>query len=103
MADLDIHSITIDSHRAEFVHQDALSNLTISNPQDVHNHPELKRKIYSALAEDDEGELSIAMPPEVHVRKMAADTASLDLASAGTSYTFPHDMYALLTMRSRHS
>ena len=69
------------------MHHDALSNLSISNPQDVHNHPELKRKIYSALAEDDEGELSIAIPPEVSVRKMAADAAAQDLASAGTSYT----------------
>ena len=29
---------------------------------DVHAHPELKRKLYSALAEGDEGELSIAIP-----------------------------------------
>ncbi|OCH90063.1 hypothetical protein OBBRIDRAFT_793679 [Obba rivulosa] len=64
-----IHSVTVSSHPAEFVHNDPLSNLSISNAQDCHNHPELKRKLYSALAEGDEGELSIAIPKEVSLRQ----------------------------------
>ncbi|EMD32531.1 hypothetical protein CERSUDRAFT_118583 [Gelatoporia subvermispora B] len=64
-----IHSVTVSSHPAEFVHNDPLSNLNISNAQDCHTHPELKRKLYSALAEGDEGELSIAIPKEVSLRQ----------------------------------
>lgn len=61
--------MTVSSHPAEFVHNDPLSNLNISNAQDCHTHPELKRKLYSALAEGDEGELSIAIPKEVSLRQ----------------------------------
>ncbi|TFY68605.1 hypothetical protein EVJ58_g911 [Rhodofomes roseus] len=64
-----IHSVTVASHPADFVYHDPLTNLNISNPQDVHVHPELKRKVYSALAEGDEGELSIAIPREVSFRQ----------------------------------
>jgi transcription initiation factor TFIID subunit 2 len=60
--------VTVASHRAEFVQYDSIANLAISNPQDVHTHPELKRKLYSALAEGDEGELSIAIPKEVPLK-----------------------------------
>ncbi|KAG5645341.1 hypothetical protein DXG03_006403 [Asterophora parasitica] len=37
--------------------------------QDCHRHPELKRKLYSALQEGDEGELAIAIPREVPLRQ----------------------------------
>jgi len=60
--------VTVASHRAEFVQYDPLENLAISSPQDVHTHPELKRKLYSALAEADEGELSIAIPKDVPLK-----------------------------------
>ncbi|KAI0028582.1 hypothetical protein K488DRAFT_80600 [Vararia minispora EC-137] len=60
-----IHNVTVASDQADFVHYDPLSNMTISNPQDVHTHPELKRRLYSALADGDEGELSIAIPEGV--------------------------------------
>jgi transcription initiation factor TFIID subunit 2 len=60
-----IHSVSVASHQADFVHHDPLAHINISNPQDCHTYPELKRKIYSALAEGDEGELSIAIPKEV--------------------------------------
>lgn len=61
--------MTVASHQAEFVHHDPLTNINISNPQDCHNHPELKRKLYSAMAESDEGELSIAIPKEVSLKQ----------------------------------
>lgn len=64
-----IHSVTVASHQAEFVHHDPLAHVNISTPQDCHTYPELKRKLYSALAEGDEGELSIAIPKEVSLRQ----------------------------------
>ena len=65
-----IHSVTVASHQADFVHHDPLGNISISTPQDCHTYPELKRKIYTALAEGDEGELSIAIPKEVSLRQL---------------------------------
>lgn len=37
--------------------------------QDCHRHPELKRKLYAALQEGDEGELAIAIPKEVALKQ----------------------------------
>lgn len=64
-----IHSVYVGAHTADFVHNDPIANLTagISEP-DCHRHPELKRKLYSALQEGDEGELSIAIPKEVSLK-----------------------------------
>ena len=63
-----IQSVAVASYPAEFVHYDAVANLNVSNPSDCHRFSELKRKLYSALAEGDEGELSIAIPKEVPIR-----------------------------------
>jgi transcription initiation factor TFIID subunit 2 len=63
-----IHSVTVGPHKADFVQLDPFAALTLSNPQDCHAHPELKRKVYSAYAEGDEGELSIAIPKEITLR-----------------------------------
>ena len=52
--------------------------------QDVHNHPELKRKLYSALQEGDEGELSIAIPKEVSLRQ-SGNRAVSGIISEGMS------------------
>lgn len=65
---LAIHSVTVGSYDAEFVHHDPIANISFANAaeaKDCHRHPELKRKLYSALADSDEGELSIALPHEV--------------------------------------
>ncbi|KAF9075021.1 hypothetical protein BDP27DRAFT_1316349 [Rhodocollybia butyracea] len=64
-----IQSVHVGAYAADFVHNDPLSNLSngISEP-DSHRHPELKRKLYSALQEGDEGELSIAIPNEVSLK-----------------------------------
>jgi hypothetical protein len=78
-----IHSVTVGSYPAEFVHHDPLSSLNISAPQDCHNHPELKRKVYSALAESDEGELSIAIPREVPLKQSGHQAASAIISSEG--------------------
>ena len=50
-----IHNVTVAQEQADFVHYDPLANLSTSKGNDVHAHPELKRKLYSALAEGDEG------------------------------------------------
>lgn len=92
--------MTVASHRAEFVQYDTLANLTISNPQDVHTHPELKRKLYSALAEGDEGELSIAIPKEVPLKVSGSVHASI-AASEGNGPT-PSSPEQLLTDPSRY-
>ncbi|KAJ3895800.1 hypothetical protein GG344DRAFT_72802 [Lentinula edodes] len=64
-----VHSVHVGAYAAEFVHNDPFVNLVngISEP-DCHRHPELKRKLYSALQEGDEGELSIAIPKEVSLK-----------------------------------
>ncbi|TRM61550.1 hypothetical protein BD626DRAFT_570752 [Schizophyllum amplum] len=65
-----IHTVTVSGHQAEFVHNDYLANLSLpgENNADPHRHAELKRKLYSALQESDEGELSIAIPTQVSLR-----------------------------------
>ena len=78
-----IHEVFVSSHKADFVQHDPLSSLNISNPQDCHNHPELKRKLYSALAEGDEGELSIAIPKEVSLRQSGHGHFATSVASEG--------------------
>lgn len=67
-----IHNVTVAGHQADFTHHDPLSNITIGAPNeatDCHRHPELKRKIYSALQEGDEGELGITIPREVPLKQ----------------------------------
>jgi hypothetical protein len=67
-----IHTVTVAGHQADFTHNDPLSNITIGAPNeapDCHRHPELKRKIYSALQEGDEGELGITIPREVPLKQ----------------------------------
>jgi transcription initiation factor TFIID subunit 2 len=41
--------------------------LTINKPDEFNGYPELKRRLYSALSESDEGELSIAMPWQLSI------------------------------------
>ncbi|KAJ7086593.1 hypothetical protein C8R43DRAFT_939447 [Mycena crocata] len=66
-----IQTVTVASHQAEFTHHDPLAHIAVgapNEPLDCHRHPELKRKVYSALQESDEGELSIAIPLEVALK-----------------------------------
>ncbi|KAI9462278.1 hypothetical protein BJY52DRAFT_1203123 [Lactarius psammicola] len=75
----------VASHRAEFSR----------TPQDVHTHPELKRKIYSALAEGDEGELSIAIPKEVPLKVSGSLHASF--AASEGNYSIPLSLASAAT------
>jgi transcription initiation factor TFIID subunit 2 len=73
----------------------------MSNSQDCHNHPELKRKLYSALAESDEGELSVAIPPEVSLKASGTGTLG-NVVSEGAFNTSCHPIFRL-TLSSRHT
>ena len=64
----EVTKVTVASQTADYVHYDPIVNITSSNPSDVHLYPEIKRKMYSAYSEGDEGELSIGVPPEVVAR-----------------------------------
>ncbi|KAI6012544.1 hypothetical protein F5J12DRAFT_818579 [Pisolithus orientalis] len=79
-----IHFVTVASHQADFVHGDPLAN----------------RKIYTALAEGDEGELSIAIPKEVPLRQVGqsghstasgilSETATPEPQTPGPSFQAP--------------
>lgn len=48
--------------KADFIHHDPTQTVSVSDATDVHLYPELKRKLFGAAAEADEGELSIAIP-----------------------------------------
>lgn len=53
--------------------------------QDCHRHSELKRKIYSALQESDEGELSIAIPTEVPLKQSGHSSSGMVYGHDGKS------------------
>lgn len=55
------------------MHYDPVVNLNVSDPTDFHTYPEVKRKLYSALAEGDEGELAIAVPHQVLIKQVCRD------------------------------
>ncbi|KAG6846064.1 hypothetical protein H0H87_006428 [Tephrocybe sp. NHM501043] len=82
-----IHTVTVAGHQADFTHVDSLTNITAgasSEALDCHRHPELKRKLYSALQEGDEGELAIAIPKEVQLKQsshMATDVVFSEVAT----------------------
>jgi transcription initiation factor TFIID subunit 2 len=81
-----IHSVTVGGHPAEFTHLDPLSNISmggLAEAADCHRHPELKRKIYSAMQESDEGELSIAIPAEVPLKQSSHSSSGLSFANEG--------------------
>ena len=77
-----------------------MATLSVSDATDVHHHPELKRKVYSALQEGDEGELSIAIPKEVSLRQSGHRVAS-GIVSEG-EYSLAHvPLHTSTAVRSR--
>ncbi|KIY52676.1 hypothetical protein FISHEDRAFT_63651 [Fistulina hepatica ATCC 64428] len=56
-----IHDVTVNGEPVDYVHHDLLASISLPAPDetDCHRHPELKRRLYSALQECEEGELSI--------------------------------------------
>ncbi|KAG5340743.1 hypothetical protein C0989_000407 [Termitomyces sp. Mn162] len=55
-----------------------------SEAHDCHRHPELKRKLYTALQEGDEGELAIALPKEVPLKQSGHVSSSTVFSEAAT-------------------
>lgn len=83
-----IQAVTVGGHPAEFTIHDPLSNITmggVGEAPDCHKHAELKRKLYSAMQECDEGELSIALPKELPVRTSGASSSN-GMVYEGTHY-----------------
>lgn len=64
----DVHAVSVaaapgaETTKADFVHHDPTQTVAVSDATDVHLYPELKRRLFGAAAEADEGELSIAIP-----------------------------------------
>lgn len=88
LSSLAIHKVEVAGHPADFTHHDPLTNITMggqAEAQDCHRHPELKRKIYSALQESDEGELSISIPPEVPLKQSSHPFTGLSFNNDGES------------------
>lgn len=79
-----IHSVTVGSYDAEFACSDPLANINLgsssNDAQDCHRHLELKRKLYSALQEGDDGELAVGIPRDVSL-KYSGSIASLGMPS----------------------
>ncbi|CAK5264367.1 unnamed protein product [Mycena citricolor] len=89
-----IQDVTVANLKADFIHHDPLANLSVGNPGeplDCHRHPELKRKLYSALQESEEGELSIAVPLEVALKYSGSSLVQVhnDLATPEPSTSGP--------------
>ncbi|KAG8920123.1 hypothetical protein FRC01_000907 [Tulasnella sp. 417] len=64
--------VTVAGAVSDYIHYDPLVNIHVANRSDVHLYPEIKRKLYSALSEGDEGELSIGLPADLVTRQEQA-------------------------------
>jgi transcription initiation factor TFIID subunit 2 len=99
----EILNVKVNSHVASFLHHDPLTNLTISKPDDFRGYPELKRKLYSALSESDEGELSIAIPSQVSITTAGpTDNQTGASTSANTSSQASRE-YLPITVRIEYA
>ncbi|KDN40979.1 hypothetical protein K437DRAFT_258484 [Tilletiaria anomala UBC 951] len=66
----DIRYVTVNSQPTSYAYNDLLSNVTLSNDKDVHLYPELKRKLFAAASDGSNGELSIAISPDVGIQTL---------------------------------
>ncbi|KZS93535.1 hypothetical protein SISNIDRAFT_441399 [Sistotremastrum niveocremeum HHB9708] len=80
----EIETITVASYKAEFLHHDPIASLNLVNPSDFHSYPEYKRKLFSALAECDDGELAIAVPPQVSLKQADVSAIGVIHSEVGT-------------------
>lgn len=76
--------------------------MTVSKPEEFNGYPELKRKLYSALSESDEGELSIGIPPQVTIEATNQPTAPTTSTTANAASQATHEFMAL-TVRIEYS
>jgi transcription initiation factor TFIID subunit 2 len=85
-----IHHITIADTAADFVLQDPFANLGPTKPDDVHSFPEIKRKMFSAFSDADEGELSIAIPSSLLPVPRSLQTPTKDSLLRETQGALPN-------------
>lgn len=90
------------SYSADFVHHDPLTTISTSDNTDCHRHLEVKRKLYSALAESDEGELAISIPKQVSL-KTSGHTATGLIISEGRESLCHLFISCLMGRRSCHA
>ncbi|KAG8894105.1 hypothetical protein FRB99_001519, partial [Tulasnella sp. 403] len=98
-----ITKVTVASQVADYVHYDPLAHITSSNPSDVHLYPEIKRKLYSALSEGDEGELSIGVPTDVIARQVTAFATASTEDTENPNAQQPSAEAVSLTVRIEYS
>ncbi|KAG8886099.1 hypothetical protein FRB98_001473 [Tulasnella sp. 332] len=91
----EVTKVTVQSQLADYVHYDPVAHISVANPTDVHIYPEIKRRIYSALSEGDEGELSIGLPAEVTTRLNVAKDQLMDAPTPGASIPVPSGIEAI--------
>lgn len=77
----------------DWASHDPLSNIINSDITDCHRHPELKRKLYSSLAECDEGELAIPIPRQVAVKSIGANGTGLARNSRSIRFSFCNSQF----------
>ncbi|KAJ1025442.1 hypothetical protein NDA13_004253 [Ustilago tritici] len=75
-----VQSASVSGQPAEFSYADHLTGATVSGIRDVHRYPELKRRIYAAASDGVHGELSILIPPDVHVQSRRAGSRAASIA-----------------------
>ncbi|KAG9008792.1 hypothetical protein FRB90_008736 [Tulasnella sp. 427] len=87
--------VTVSGVVSDYVHYDPLVNVQVANRSDVHIYPEIKRKLYSALSEGDEGELSIGLPADVVTKQEQAFNSNIQpdgtVSSEAISFTIRID------------
>ena len=85
----EVHSVFVSGKETDFILHDPLSNIGPSKPDDVHSFPEIKRKLFSALAEADEGELSISVPDDCLPFQVSGNSPGSGLAGSVSRGTTP--------------
>ncbi|EPQ30343.1 uncharacterized protein PFL1_01869 [Pseudozyma flocculosa PF-1] len=63
-----IQSISCAGIEADYSYNDHITGVGLSDNRDVHLYPELKRKIFAAASDGVTGELSVLLPPEIHIQ-----------------------------------
>ncbi|CEH12526.1 TATA binding protein associated factor [Ceraceosorus bombacis] len=77
-----IQRVLINAIAADYSFVDHTSDLTLSDPSNVHLYPELKRRLYAAASDGAGGELSILIPPTINLDSSSASTP-IDASTPG--------------------
>ncbi|CAO1625272.1 unnamed protein product [Sympodiomycopsis kandeliae] len=96
-----VSSVTCSGHKAQYQVLDHLTNITLSDPRDVHLYPEYKRKLFAASTDGQGGEMSITLPSQVKIEHAESSSASSDLApiTIRIDYTLTNPIDAIQCIR----